>query len=425
MLAKIAEWTYKPFFAYPDKTERLVYFLVFLFPIAGMSVRGWLSNLFNALVLIGLLSLWKKREPLLKPEKVFLWICAAYFSMFIISALGNGWGAIQTHELGTETRFLLVIPLYLLVRRYPDSAVWLLRGGIIGGFFLFAQTYSDVFIDGRATAWGIYSKNIIGPFAVLSAFWSLYYFWQYKSRSHWLVSILIIFSVAAAILTAGYSGSRGGYVGFVVTGILCIMFFSKPRWMLVGLAVMSFVGFSLYKDIEIVRNGIDTALTETRQYFEATNHETDASSLTSAGTRLEMIRTGILFVRDNPIIGIGPGNYRKNAEIYIKEGKASPSIAEHSFPHNAFLEVATAKGLLGLITLLLLFYYPVFIYIRDYKVCKPTAVIGLIHIVAISAFALTDHSVVVMNNYTSILLLGIAIFFSGHMRACKPHLAHG
>ena len=72
MLGKIADWTYKPFLSYPDMTERLVYLLIFLFPIAGMSVRHWISNIFNALVLIGLFTLRKKREPLLKQEKVFL-----------------------------------------------------------------------------------------------------------------------------------------------------------------------------------------------------------------------------------------------------------------------------------------------------------------------------------------------------------------
>jgi len=425
MLGKIADWSYKPFIAYPTVTERLVYLLIFLFPIAGMSVRHWISNIFNALVLIGLFSLRKQREPLLEQEKIFLWICAAFFSMFIISAVGNGWGEIQTRSLGTETRFLLVIPLYLLVRRYPDCAQWLLRGSILGGLTLFAQAYIDVMVDGRPTAWGIYSKNIIGPFAVLTAFWCLYYFWLNKSRIHWSTSILILSSVLAALAAAGLSGSRGGYVGFLVTGVFCILFFSRPRWMFASLVGISITGFLFYQNMDIVKSGVDVAITETQQYLKAENHVIDPSSTTSTGVRLEMIRTSILFVAESPIIGIGPGNYPDEARKFIEQGKAHAIIEGYQYPHNVFIEVMSSKGLLGLITVLLLFYYPAYIFIKGYKKCKPTAVIGLIHIVAISAFSLTDHSVVLMNNYTAILLLGMVIFFSSHIHACKKHLEHG
>ena len=425
MLEKISDWTYKPFLAYPNVTERLVYLLIFLFPIAGMSVRSWISSIFNFLFLIALFTLRKPREPLLKQEKILLWICAAYFSMFIISSLGNGWGDAQTRGLGTEFRFLFVIPLYLLIRRYPDCTQWLLRGSILGGFFLFAQAYSDVMIDGRPTAWGAYSKNIIGPFAVLAAFWCLHYFWQNKSQHHRVFSVFILLSVLAALVTAGLSGSRGAYVGFLVTGVFCIMFFFRPRWMFASLGVLLLIGLLFYHNFSIVQRGVDVAFDETQKYFQAVDHIKDSSSTSSSGVRLEMLRTGFLFVADNPIIGIGPGNYPKEARKYIEQGRAHAAIKEYQYPHNTFVEVASSKGLLGLATVLLLFYYPAFIFIKGYKACKRTAVIGLIHIVAISAFSLTDHSVVLMNNYTSILLLGLVIFFSSHIRACRKHLEHG
>ncbi|MFO7604410.1 MAG: O-antigen ligase family protein [Gammaproteobacteria bacterium] len=425
MLAKLGAWTYKPLLAYPDKTEQLVYVLVFLFPIAGMSVKHWISTLFNALVLLSLFSLHKSRTPLLKEEKVFLWICAAYFAMFVIAALGNGWGELQTRYLGTETRFLWFIPLYLLIRRYPDCTAWLLKGSVLGGFVLLAQAYHDVFIAGGSTATGLYSKNIIGPFAVLTAFWCLHYLWQQRRVLHWAVVVLILMSVVAALLTAGLSGSRGAYVGFVVTGIFCIMFFSRPRWMFASLAVMGLTGFLFYQNMPIVQNGVDKAVTEVQEYFAAADPVSAPSSATSTGVRLEMLRTGLLFVKDHPLIGIGPGNYRQQAKVYVAEGKASPAIADFHHPHNTFIEVASAKGLLGLLTVLLLFYYPVYVYIRGYRRCRATAVIGLIHVVALSTFSLTDHSVVLMNNYTSILLLGTAIFFSAHMRACRLRTEHG
>ena len=421
---KIINWVNRPFAAYPDITERLVYLLIFLFPIAGMSVRHWITNIFNLLVLIALFTLRKPREPLLKQEKYFLWICAAYFSMFIISSLANGWEKTQTYYLGTELRFLLVIPLYLLLRRYPDCSKWLLYGAILGGFVLFGQAYYDVYILKNSYASGIYSKNIIGPLAVLIGFWSLYYIWQNFKNLNNSSLIFISISVVIAFATAGLSGSRGAYVGFIITALASVMFASKPRWMIVCILAISLAGFLFYQNINIVKQGVDNAANEVQQYFQAKDHSNaeEPSSNTSIGVRLEMMRTGVSLIRDNPLFGIGPGNYHKNIIEYIKQGKANPALSGYAHPHNTFMEVVTAKGLIGLITVLMLFYYPAFIFIKGYKENKPTAVLGLIHIIAISTFSLTDHSVVVMNNYTSILLLGMAIFLSSHLQLFKQRL---
>ncbi len=422
-MKNVVAWVNRSFAVYPDKMERFVYSLIFLFPIAGMSIRSWISSIFVFLVLLGLFMLQKERDKLLKPEKIFLWICVAYFAMFLVSSLVNGWGVAQTYYLGTELRFIFIIPVYLLLRRYPDCSVWLLRGAVVGGFVLFTQAYYDVFVMDRGTALGVYSKNIIGPLAVLIAFWGLYYIWlNYHLLKRWSI-LFILLSVLAALVTAGLSGSRGGYVGFMVTALACVMFFSKPRWMLASLAVITMVAVLFYQNSIIVEKGVNKAANEFQQYFQAEDHVADSSSRTSTGVRLEMLRTGLLVIRDNPILGIGPGNYNENIQTYIKQGKASPAIANYSHPHNTFMEVASSKGLLGLVTVLLLFYYPAFIFIKGYKQCKPTAVLGLIHVVAISVFSLTDHSVVLMNNYVSILLLGMVIFFSAHIRACKQHLS--
>jgi len=421
MLDRIANLTYKAFLTYPDKIERLVYLLLFLFPIAGMSVKHWITNIFNILVLIGLFVLRKKRTLLLKEEKLLLWICAAYFSMFILSSFGNGWTELQTRYLGTEIRFLLVIPLYLLVRQYKDSSKWFLMGFIVAGFFLFAQSYYEVVLIYRKWAEGVYSKNILGPMSVLVVFFGLYSLLFNIHVCGWLAKFVIILSILAALYALAVSSSRGAYVGFIITAMCFLLFSSKFRWGFLGAIIFAITLAISYKSIDQVRNGTDQAIGNAVKYFRVEDPAKDYISITSAGAHLEMIRTGIFLIRDNPIIGIGPGNYNKEIAKYIKEGKATPDLVNHAFPHNSYIEAATAKGLIGLMTLLLLLFYPAAIYIRDYKRYRQTSVIGLIHIVAMSSFAFFDHSVIVMNNYTSILLLGIALFFSSHLNACRAH----
>jgi len=419
-MTSINNWLQKLYVAYPDKTERIVYLLIFLFPIAGMSVRHWITNIFNLLVLIGLFTLRKPHTtPIHKEEKIFLWICATYFTTFLISAFTNDWGQAQTYYLGTELRFLLVIPLYLLVRRYPDCSIWFLRGAVVSGFILLGQAYFDVYIMGYSTARGIYSKNLMGPFAVLVTFWCIYYFWDNLKKFKLPSLFLIIFAIVAALFTVTLSGSRGSYVGLVVTAFFSIMFFSKPRWMAASVLITMMAVFLFYQNLNIIKKGVDKAIVEVQQYINAEDHVNSVSSRSSAGIRLEMIRTGFLIIKDNPLTGIGPGNYNQAIKKYINEKKVYGAVGFHTNPHNTFIEVATAKGIIGLLTVLLLFYYPVYIYIRDYKTYKSTAILGLIHIIAISTFSLTDHSIIVKNNYSSILLLGIAIFLSAHIQEYK------
>ena len=416
-MKNIIDWTNKPFAANPEITERIVYFLIFLFPIAGMSVKHWITNIFNILALIALFSLRKPREPLLKQERIFLWICAAYFGMFLISSFVNGWEQEQTYHLGTELRFLLVIPLYLLLRRYENCTKWLIRGAIVGGFILFAQAFYDIAILEFDTARGVYSKNIIGPSAVLVSFWSLYYLWANVKTINIYSLFFILLSIILALSTVGLSGSRGAYVSFLLTATACILFFSKPRWMFLSIAGAIITSIVLYQNVNIVKDGVNTAVKEIPVYFQAPDHTKDPSSTTSTGVRFEMFRTSALIVRDNPLTGIGPGNYRKTIKTYIDKGEAHPILVDFKYPHNTFLEVLTAKGFIGLLTVLLIFYYPAYLYIKGYKSSENTAVIGLIQVTAMTGFSLTDHSVVLMNNYTSILLLALAIFLSSHLRS--------
>lgn len=406
---KLLDWMYQPFAAYPDKTERLVYFLIFLFPIAGMSVRHWITNIFNLLVLISLFTLRKPQEPLRKEEKVFLWICAAYFFMFLISSYTNGWDKAQTYYLGTEIRFLFVIPLYLLLRRYPNSTRWLSYGAIVAGYFLISQACYDIYILEARTALGVYSKNIIGPFSVITGFWALHYLWTNYKNLQLIPLAIIAFSILSSFVTVAMSGSRGAYVGFIITGFVFIFITSKPRWAVAGFLVICSSVFLLYQNSDTVKDRVNVATKNIQDYYQTEDHVESLSSTTSTGTRLEMIRTSIFLIEESPIFGIGPGNYNKTIIKYIDQGKVSPFLKGYKFPHNAFIEAATAKGLAGLITLLLLLYYPVYIYIKGYN---KSAALGLIHIAAISAFSLTDHSVIVMNNYSSIFLLGMTIFLS-------------
>jgi O-antigen ligase len=391
----------------------LTYALLFLFPIAGMLIRGWLTSIYNFLFLLGLYFLHRRTQMLSREERIYLIICAVYFSIFVLSSLVNGWGKPQTHHLGTELRFLLVVPIYLLVREYPASWRWLLLGGLPGILVIFVQSVYEVNWLGLATSWGAYSKNIIGPFAALLGFWVLH-LWQERS-SVYLKAVISLVFVLALIATA-VSGSRGGYIGFIAMFVGWLLLHIRMRWAFAVAIVVVGLMALVYQKSPIVNDGVKRAVTSFEVYMRDPDIAHSKIVMGSTEIHMEMWRAAKYFFPDHPILGVGPGNYQATAKQYAQEGKVNPAIAEHGHPHNIFLEALYSKGIVGLISLLLLLYYPFYIMFKTRTQSHTSANLGMLHIIGISAFSLFDASPILMNNYTSILLLGIAVFFSHHLQ---------
>lgn len=394
----------------------ITYSLLFLFPIAGMLVRGWLTSIYNFLFLLGLFYLHRRKQTLSKQERIYLIICASFVGIFLLSALVNGWGEMQTYRLGTELRFLLVIPIYLLVREHLSSWRWLLLGSLLGIVVIFAQSCYEVYWQGRPTSWGAYSKNIIGPFAALMAFWVLH-IWQERSEIYWKVIIALAFVLG--ILATALSASRGAYVGFLAMFVTWFLINLPKRWVLIVGILVTGLLLLVYQKSPIVHNGIHRALSSFNEYMQSSDTVHSKMSDDSTEIHLEMWRAAKYFFRDHAILGVGPGNYQVTAKQYAKQGKVNSAIAEHGHPHNIFLEALYSTGIIGLFSLLLLLYYPFYILLKTLARSPNSASLGILHIIGISAFSLFDASPILMNNYTSILLLGIAVFFSHHLQQLK------
>lgn len=396
--------------------ERLTYLLLFLFPILGMLVRGWLTSIYNFLFLLGLYYLAKRKTELSKEERYFLIICAVYVGVFVLSSLVNGWGKMQTRYLGTEIRFLLVIPIYLLVREYAESWKWLLLGGLCAAAVVLLQSMYEIRLEHASVAEGAYSKIIFGPFSALMAVWVVF---LWRNNASLVYKIIIITGFCLAIIAAMLSGSRGSYFGILVMLIAGLLIFIRTKAILgIGL-FMAIVPMLAYYQSHIVHEGVNKAVVQFEEYFSNREVVLSNGGDSSVGIRLEMWRAAKYFVPEHPILGFGPGNYKYAAQKYVDEGKVHSKIAQHGHPHNAYLEALYSKGLLGLISLLLLLYYPMYFMLKTMRFSRTSAGLGVLHIAGISAFSMVDASPILMNNYTSILLLGMAVFFSRHLQQLR------
>jgi O-antigen ligase len=398
-LAQLKEWS--------------VYGLVFLFPIAGIGVRHWFSTIFGILVLISLWDLvkyWGKRPPLQKQEKVWLWLCAAFFFSFVVSALINGWGHVQSRSLGTEIRYLMAVPLYLMLRQYDYAWRFLLAGLFFTAPYLAGIAYYDVYELGRDRAQGEYSPNIMGPLAALTAFW-LMSSWDSWGRIRWYLPLFVV----AALWATAMTGSRGAFIGAIAMGLVWGWLHLKQSWRWFGVACVLLIPVGIYHASDSVEHRVDTSVAEVTTYFQKME-EGEHYAGTGAAVRLEMWRAGWLVFQDAPVFGVGRGNYTETVQQYVDQGRLPPEVAQHGHAHNAYVDMLIAGGLVGLVVFLGVLFYPLYYLLKSYRLSPESAIFGILHVTGFAVFSLTDASTFIKGNFLSIFLLGMVVFFSWHVR---------
>lgn len=399
--------------------ERTVCFLLFLFPLFGVSLDHWFSGIFVLIFLISLTCLFSKEHYQIFPEERWLlYLLAAYFATFVLSAVINDWTALQTRYLGVDIRYLAAVPIYMLLRRLPEAAHWLLVGSLLTALILAAQAYCDVFVLNKARASGVYSPNLFGPFAAMIAVWSLVA-WQagHKvwGRVAWLLPVAFLLALAAVVL----SGSRGAYVGLVAMLVVLVSVSLRRRHRLVALVIVGLGLVVAYSSVESVKERVDRAVSEVETYLSIDDVASYEGAVVGNVQRLEIWRTAVMIFKDAPIVGIGRGNYERVAGEYAEKGLVHPMAAQAGHAHNAYLDVLASRGIVGFVCFMGMLLFPLYFFFSTRQASPGSAMLGITHIVGFMAFSMTDASTFLKGNFASIFLLYLVVFFSWHVRKVR------
>jgi len=407
----------------PSWRERTLYVLLFLMPIAGMSVRHWISGTFLLLTLFSLPELWRRPWHLTRAERTLLAVLATYFAVFVATSLAHGWSELQTHYLGREMRFLAAVPIYLAFRRLPNAGLWLMRGGLIGAVFVFAQAMYDVKVLGLPHARGVYSHTLLGPYAAMLAVFALVSWHIERPGSWWrrLIPVAALLAVLAMFLSA----SRGALLGLL--GMIFAWAALKLRgWRLVAapIAVIALL-VAGYFVVPPFKDRLDIAAKEIVSLARGEGPVQTAGGhflLQSVSGHVEIWRAALMIIRDHPIVGVGAGGYNGAARRYVEEGRAHPEAVRHGHSHSAYLEAMVSKGAFGLAALLVMLGVPLYVFIRD-SLSSAVATLGVVHVVGFSLFSLPDASTIIKGNYIAIWLVYLTAFFAWQMRAACARIS--
>jgi len=207
-------------------------------------------------------------------------------------------------------------------------------------------THSELGNEGRlSTEHTYYDANDLATLIVCTLPLVLY-LWRRPTRL--LGQLALAGTTVFLIMTLGETGSRGGFLGFVVVaGYLLLRFEGISRAKRLGavaLLVVMLVGLTSDRYFE----RIETILHPSKDYNWSGQ---------SATGRMEIWRRGVEYMLSHPALGVGAANFER-AEGTLSEEAHERQRYGRSFrwstAHNSFIQIGAELGVMGMVLLVAL-----------------------------------------------------------------------
>jgi O-antigen ligase len=201
---------------------------------------------------------------------------------------------------------------------------------------------------------GYYHHIIFGSLAMLNVGVMLALVLVEKMST--LMRVLIVISMAMGFTAAILSQSRGVWLVipvYVLVAMAVTWQQSRKRFTLIVIFIsICVVAAALSPLGKLVEQRVQTAADEVSTYYERDNYAT------SVGQRLVMWGLAVDLWKENPFIGIGPGDFDDHI-IELQEQGRFKGMEVHASTHNIYMQALVNAGLLGIAALLLsLFLLP-------------------------------------------------------------------
>lgn len=398
--------------------------LLFAFPLFATVVRHWTSGMYGLLVLSGIIFFARKEHrqqvELHRYEKMLLWLLVVHFAIFLLTTAIHYPDRFSQTKFEVEVRFVLAIPLYFLLAKYRFGLRCLISGALLSILIATPICIYETFYLNYPRFNGVYGPLFTGPIMfIYLAIATSYYLGRItqKDRKVWgIFSVMLILATFNIVS----SETRIAFIGYTVIAVVFSLVYSRGWYKAVLVSVVIVCAIVLYFALPPVKQRMSTAFEEIAAYFNAKDHATAGNIAgSSTGTRLEMWRSTPLFLRDHPLVGIGNGNYDKGMRKYVEEGKVNPLVLQHGHAHNVFVNTIIHKGLLGFFAALGVFFYPLYIYIKTYRVNKYTALTGIFFITVMFLLSMNESAPFWKDNFAATYIILSLVIFQNHMKEIK------
>ncbi len=277
---------------------------------------------------------------------------------------------IHLEDYGT---FMLLLPLYVLLRQFQFNFTNMLV--LLASIALLVGVVSIV----QYVAMRYYHIQILTSDSVYSKMWGRPSGGVNPMRYGAISLVLSAIAFNGVLLVKCKATLRGGLCLSSFMGLVAC-YLTDTRGSFLAIPVLALMyGVYLYKSghprflmgLIVVSTLLMAGLSQNDRVkatvlsFDSYQQGNAASSL---GARFDMFKAAIILIEKKPVWGYGLGGYLEGGK---EVRKMYPDIEQHvgtwSNPHNEILLVMVEKGIFGLISLLLLFAAPAYLFFRALK----------------------------------------------------------
>jgi len=345
--------------------------LVWLFAALTFAVSIGFPNGYS--VPIGLLFLcsaslfWLKVKwsDLNKDDKCLFYILMAFgLSMFAFVYMDDG----DIRHIDKPSRFILVLPVLVLLLQVNDRRNWLWYGIIVGAFSAFLLALYERIVLGYGRAEGWEHPIMFGDTAMLLAMLNLAGSTFFLSQKKYILLTLSLLAALCGIGASVLSASRGGWVALPSIGLF-ILWQSRPllnKKMLSTVIITSLAIIILI--IAIPKTGVQQRISQTMDSLAS--YQNGENKNTSLGLRFEMWKASLHLFQDVPFFGAGTTGAKIEKQKLADRNIVRPEVAEYSHAHNEFINALALRGIVGFLFLLAVYLYPMRLFMKKMEAYK-------------------------------------------------------
>ena len=328
--------------------------------------------------------LWR---ALTRNEQLLLFGLALYAFSGLISYYNVSDENEYVKHMGRYIRFLLIVPVYLLLTKGNMKLFKYLVAGVITSGPLYLS-FALISISERPgfPASGDYHHIAFGDAAMLSVVFLLAVLVTWKTRP--LIKVIVAFSIICALYASLLSQARGAWIALPFCGALLLYMMAKHNKLKLKLVLSVLLLVVVVIGISPVRNMVEDRFNQAAQEVESfMNGEKFGSSV---GTRLAMWHIALNVWQEHPVIGTGLGDFDQEIELRQSQGIYEQTEV-HASAHNIYFQALATTGLVGFLILCFALVIQPFrlFYHASREKLTPASLGGLIMIMAYVVFGLT------------------------------------
>ena len=274
----------------------------------SVSIHRAMGATFLLMFIISLFSFRKNiNQKLHAFEKTWLILLLCFFISTIVSLYFSRLDTFRWNSLDVPFRFILVIPVYLLLKRVMLSEKMFWVGVLIGSISAGAiGIYQHSILNIYRTFGETNNPIVYGNVSICLAMISLVGFLSFNKGSILRKSIFMI-GVISGLVASLLSGARGGWIALpiVFTYWLWVNRGTLGKYKQISIIlVFTLATVFLFQFEKIgISDRFNQAVNDVKELVFENNKQT------SIGVRIEMIRATWLIFKENPWLGSGPDTF--------------------------------------------------------------------------------------------------------------------